>query len=816
MSKENEFIKFLKKLSNEFPIKVQFIIKLNSNEKRFNEFEKYLKNINDEMKILSTSKTNKNQFNIDSKTNSLNKPKELIKTKSTFNINNTKKKNISSLTKCPSPNKKEMFKRLNSSINIQEKPKNSNQMILNSKNEKKSFKKLDNKTLKTNVINNKESRNIKTPDPLIKKKFNKTYNKLNELNKTINNIKNQNNLKLNKDLNIKYLNTENTIKKQESKLNQIKVKQKNNITKKEKIENHIKQSKTIQKKNLKILSMTKIIPEINKKKNLRSKTPLIIPTDKPALRLIKHFSYIKTIYRDVQPDDTEIKNELNFHMTINKDLSLNKIDIPSNQNKENENILKYEQIKKEINEILNENGILYNDIYLKNSENFQNLSLPFDKSKIEINHIFTKYYNATYFINEEYREIEYNIIFESKAEPNVYITKCSYPLDLVNNIENIELISFESPSKKVKCEIDKKQPLIIFSELELFNEEKIEIKFKVKGKRKNKLIFYNKDYFYISKSSYNAICDIKIKLENIVFVSSINHLFSINNDGILVFKGKVPENGLRDILFLTKNSQKFKLNNEILFKNKEEDKINKSSVISIGKPLNGDNNYYNIESIKLKIYQDNKFKECIENPFNQNDKIQIPLTDIKKEIKLDIESNFENKFIKIYKVPEEYNKIIISDDEKNFFSKITIEILENSKKNELIPVILARWVYENIKYDINYIQLEKTSKEIYEEKKGVCSHKSQLYKTLLNSIGIPAINVGGYVIKEEEKQCSPHGWCLIKYKNNWCAIDPTWNIYSGYLPLSHIFCYYKNYSIQVTSNEGKTLEIQFSENKVEF
>ena len=110
MSKENEFIKFLKKLSNEFPIKVQFIIKLNSNEKRFNEFEKYLKNINDEMKILSTSKTNKNQFNIDSKTNSLNKPKELIKTKSTFNINNTKKKNISSLTKCPSPNKKEMFK----------------------------------------------------------------------------------------------------------------------------------------------------------------------------------------------------------------------------------------------------------------------------------------------------------------------------------------------------------------------------------------------------------------------------------------------------------------------------------------------------------------------------------------------------------------------------------------------------------------------------------------------------------------------------------------------------------------------------------
>jgi hypothetical protein len=51
MSKENEFIKFLKKLSNEFPIKIQYIIKLNSNEKRLIEFEKYLKNINDEMQI---------------------------------------------------------------------------------------------------------------------------------------------------------------------------------------------------------------------------------------------------------------------------------------------------------------------------------------------------------------------------------------------------------------------------------------------------------------------------------------------------------------------------------------------------------------------------------------------------------------------------------------------------------------------------------------------------------------------------------------------------------------------------------------------
>ena len=67
------------------------------------------------------------------------------------------------------------------------------------------------------------------------------------------------------------------------------------------------------------------------------------------------------------------------------------------------------------------------------------------------------------------------------------------------------------------------------------------------------------------------------------------------NDGILFFIRKLPENSSQDILFLTKKSQKYILKNEIKFINNEEDKINQSSIISIEKLLNGDNNYYNIE-----------------------------------------------------------------------------------------------------------------------------------------------------------------------------------------------------------------------------
>ena len=59
MSKENGLIKFLKKISNQFSEKLQLIISLSSNEKRYLEFEKYLKEINDQLHLIYNSSKNK-------------------------------------------------------------------------------------------------------------------------------------------------------------------------------------------------------------------------------------------------------------------------------------------------------------------------------------------------------------------------------------------------------------------------------------------------------------------------------------------------------------------------------------------------------------------------------------------------------------------------------------------------------------------------------------------------------------------------------------------------------------------------------------
>lgn len=805
MSKENGLIKFLKKISNQFSEKLQLIISLSSNEKRYLEFEKYLKEINDQLHLIyNSSKNKKRNITYNSINHTLNSSKEKTTKNSTKNstrniFSYNYKKTLSNI------NQKKKEKEIPKVLNTTSNKINKTEIInLNKKNEKEKIpiKKLNPNQI--NLNNEKEKRKINTPEP--RKKLN-PYQKVNTLNKTVKNIKNII-----------------TMKTEKKKTQQDKIPKKTEKTKKKNIStieipdnNKIKQSRTIKNKNIEVETLTKLNKIETKEKNLRSKTPMIKPSEETALRIIKQFSLIKTIYRPFQPDDSELKKEINDHKNITKDNNLNKVNLPSNNNEKE--IIKSGKIEKEIFDILNEKGNLFEDIYVKNYKDLKNTSFTFEKeiiNNLEINHTYITYYEANYFISDEYRIIEYKINLEAKAEGNVYISKYSYPLDLVDDIDKIELIDFETSSKEIKCEISKEQPLICFSEMKLFNQQSIELKFKVKGIRKKKMLFYIRDYFYISKSSFGAACNVNIKLDNIIFVSSVNDVFMVDEDNTLFFKGNVPENGLRDILFLTKKSQRFKIIREIYLINNTNE-INESSTLSLGKELQGDKEYYNLEQNNIKIYQDNNFKETIESPFKDKDIIKIPFSNVEKKIKLEIESIIENKFIKNYNnIPEEYNKIKISEEEKNFFSKISIDIIEKSDKKEPIPIKLARWVNENIKYDINYFSLEKTSKEIYIEKKGVCEHKSQLYKTLLNSIGIPSIKIGGFVTEETEKKCSPHAWCLVKYKNNWCAIDPTWKIYSGYLPLSHIFCYFQHYSIQVTGNGNKSLEIEFGQNQIEY
>ena len=96
----------------------------------------------------------------------------------------------------------------------------------------------------------------------------------------------------------------------------------------------------------------------------------------------------------------------------------------------------------------------------------------------------------------------------------------------------------------------------------------------------------------------------------------------------------------------------------------------------------------------------------------------------------------------------------------------------------------------NIKYDENYIEKKPiTGLEIYKKKKGVCKQFTILFNALLYSLGYKCIYVSGFAFKENDKfnKNDAHAWSLVRVNGKWLPFDSTWGIFSGKLPVCHIF-----------------------------
>jgi len=103
---------------------------------------------------------------------------------------------------------------------------------------------------------------------------------------------------------------------------------------------------------------------------------------------------------------------------------------------------------------------------------------------------------------------------------------------------------------------------------------------------------------------------------------------------------------------------------------------------------------------------------------------------------------------------------------------------------------IGKWINENIKYDLRYIEeTDLTTIDIYNKRRGVCHHFTKLSNALLYSLGYKVISIYGYTCENslEFNENSAHSWSLIKLDDKWYPFDSTWGIFSGKLPVSHIF-----------------------------
>ena len=204
--------------------------------------------------------------------------------------------------------------------------------------------------------------------------------------------------------------------------------------------------------------------------------------------------------------------------------------------------------------------------------------------------------------------------------------------------------------------------------------------------------------------------------------------------------------------------------------------------------------------------------------FNYKD-LQTNKTTIKFKLKVENSTSgyksIEKKEL-INKVPEE---------DKQFFKDLSDKIIKEDQTNIPIYKKLGKFVYNYLKYDLNYYSKEYTAREIYNNKAGVCKHFTLLYNTLLVSQGIDAIEISGYaldltednIIKENETNknipndpntltSSRHNWTLAKINGEWIPLDATWNMFDKNVPVTHIFQNYGNVTLTTNSNSDNLVE----------
>ena len=183
---------------------------------------------------------------------------------------------------------------------------------------------------------------------------------------------------------------------------------------------------------------------------------------------------------------------------------------------------------------------------------------------------------------------------------------------------------------------------------------------------------------------------------------------------------------------------------------------------------------YNIKYIKLNtneadFYLKGKFTNFCDGEWN------IDLTD--EEIESLIPPDFKNK-------KAQFNKIA---------NDIIKEYDENHQKDDIkvLPVVkIGKWIKKNIEYDKSFAYMnEITAMQIYDKKKGVCDHFTKLFNALMYSLGYQVLYAMGYV---PENKCTfnekdMHAWSLVKIDGKWLPFDATWGIFSGKLPITHVF-----------------------------
>ena len=532
---------------------------------------------------------------------------------------------------------------------------------------------------------------------------------------------------------------------------------------------------------------------------------------------------IKDKLNELETIIEELKNKKNIYENNRKEIEK---DIQNIQNKAKEINNKIENIHtsvlnsvrrtkvfdKKMNTKILKNSMLLDIKDFGNAANIFSSKLLFNDNNIdyEKEDLLRKDWKETCYVYDEYDLHDINYELKAVGLPeNTFYNMCSigFTLDRL-----IEILEFEIDGKKSNYKY-KDYSLEFDIHLQNLESNKIHLKYKeskiklTQGEKKVRK-FYRNDYYGLSKNlkEQTAIFTLILKCD-FEIISFEEEFFVKIKDGEYKWGGKVPLEGKTTLVKMSKKMGKFNFNKTQRIESLDKKPL-KRTTLKIPVCFEGGNNivkkisYLSHQTDKIELKEDKNEYEIKFIDIKQNYGEFIINGELENKCKGEWDCSLTDEQIEAeipndYKYNKEKFKEIAEDIIKNY---------DNEHKNDLIKVIdlvkIGKWVNKNIKYNISYHgKNDMSATEVYNKRVGVCHHFTKLYNALLYSLGYKCIYVSGYAVdkKDNFNEDDGHAWSLVKVDNKWLPFDATWGIFSGKLPVCHIFQSYFSRSVQTSS-----------------
>jgi len=441
---------------------------------------------------------------------------------------------------------------------------------------------------------------------------------------------------------------------------------------------------------------------------------------------------------------------------------------------------------------------IFKSMYIFNNK--EEINDNYEKQKL-----IKKNWHETCYIYDDYDKHDINYELKAVGLPDqMAFTSSSFGFTIDTNIE---IISFEINGNKADYEYAN---YFLRFKIKLKNFESINIHIiykesplyeKMTEGQKAIRNFYRVKYYGISKRLVGQNAKyILINLSNFEIIHFEEELFlkkeiKGNNNNEYHWGGKVPENGKETIVRLSKKEAKVNFYEKHVIKSIDNSFIQNTVTKIPFCYMNGNNkiinyNYRSAQTNRIKLDQNKKVFEI--EYINTNSPI------VEFTIKGELINKCKGDWI-IKLTNEEIESLIPPDfkTNKEHFKRISKEIINNydiEHKDDLtiVPNVtkIGKWVKKNIKYDITYVGLNDiTATEIYNLRKGVCHHITKLFNAFMYSLGYQVLYILGYAVDKKINFSieDAHAWSLINIEGKWLPFDATWGIFSGKLPVTHVF-----------------------------